>query len=114
MANENRVRKLKLSDGSVYYFYDADAARASDLDNYLLKTGGTITGNTTVDAILTAKNLKVTAIDDRALAITNVLTQNTDGSIQKRSADNVLEDIGGISYSVNTSTGTLAFKYGKQ
>lgn len=113
MAN-GLIKKIILSDGSVHYLYDVTAARATDLDNYLRLSGGTLTGDTAIDALLTANNLKVIQVDDRDLAVDNVLTwDSSDGDIQKRSADNLLEDIGGISYSVNEDTGVLSFKIGK-
>jgi len=114
MAEEKYIKKIQLSNGQVYYIYDVNAARASELDNYLLKSGGTMTGDLTIDAALQANSLKVVSVDDRKIAVTNVLTQNTDGAIQKRDADNLLEDIGGISYSMDESTGLLSFKFGRQ
>lgn len=115
MADEKkRIKKLKLGDGSIYYLYDMDAARGADLENYLELSGGTITGDVNVDAVLKAKQLTVTQLDDRNLAVTNVLTQGVNGAIEKRAADKLLEDIGGISYSMDDSTGVLSFKYGKQ
>ena len=56
-------------------------------------------------------------IDDVPLdaAIDNVLVQDaTTGQIKKRSTDKLLEDIGGISYSIDNTSGTLSFKLGRQ
>ena len=39
------VQKIVLSDGSVRYFYDAEAPRKSELNDYLPKAGGTIDGD---------------------------------------------------------------------
>ena len=112
MADEKYVKKLRFSDGRVYYYYDVTAARAADLENYLALSGGHVTGDVTIDGILAAENLRVASIDDRDLAVTNVLTQDVDtGNIQKRSADDLLSDIGG--YSVSFDDGVLSFKQGK-
>ena len=108
------IKKIVLSDGSTHYLYDVTAARATDLENYLSLSGGTVTGDTTIDAMLIANNLRVVSIDDRDIAVTNVLTWDSeDGEVQRRNADNLLEDIGGISYSVNENDGILSFKIGK-
>lgn len=111
MADKKYIKTLRMSDGSRYYFYDVSAARAAELEDYVSKSGGTMTGDLTVDAMLTANGLTVVAIDEREIAIENVLTQAADGSVQKRSADEVLYDIGG--YSVAYGDGVLSFKRGK-
>lgn len=115
MADEKFIKKIKLTDGSVYYLYDVNAPRKSDLGNYLPLTGGTITGNLKVDQQIEAGTLKVDTIEYHSTSATdNVLIQAADGTIKKRSADKLLEDIGGCSYSMDTTTGTLSFKIGKQ
>lgn len=111
---EKFIKKIKLTDGSVYYLYDANAPRISDLENYLPLTGGTVTGNLKVDEQIHAGTLKVDTITYQSTTTDNVLIQAADGTIKKRSADNLLEDIGGCSYSMNGTTGTLSFKIGKQ
>lgn len=108
------IKKIKLNDGTSYYVYDVGAPRTSDLNNYLPLTGGTITGNLTVDQQLMAGSLKVTSIEYQSTTTDNVLIQSADGTIKKRSVDNLLEDIGGCSYAISSSTGTLSFKVGKQ
>ena len=111
---EKYIKKIKLSDGSTYFIYDANAPRKADLDNYLPLSGGTITGNLTVDQLIHAGSLQVDSIEYQSTSTDNVLIQSADGTIKKRSADNLLEDIGGFSCSVDSSSGTLAFKLGKQ
>ena len=112
MAEEKYVKKLRFSDGRVYYYYDVTAARAADLENYLALSGGHVTGDVAIDGILAAGNLRVVSIDDRDTAVTNVLTQDVaTGDIQRRSADELLSDIGG--YSISYDGGVLAFKPGK-
>lgn len=54
-----KICKIKLSDGAVYYIYDADAARISDV---VLNSGGTITGNLLVDGYIEANHVKVSEI----------------------------------------------------
>lgn len=111
---EKYIKKIKLSDGSTYFIYDADAPRKADLDNYLPLSGGTITGNLKVDEMIQAGSLKVDSIEYQSTSTDNVLIQSADGTIMRRSADNLLADIGGFSCSVDSSSGTLAFKLGKQ
>lgn len=108
------IKKLRLSDGSVYYLYDATAARVEDLANKLAISGGTVTGDLAVDAMLTARGLKVLTIDDREVPVTNVLTQDVaTGQIQKRGADELLSDIGGCSFTYDSETETLNLKNGR-
>ena len=108
MAN---IKKIKLSDGSVYSIFDEGALRLDPESNKLL------TGNQVVDNVIIAGNLSILEIDDVPLdaAIDNVLVQDaTTGQIKKRSTDKLLEDIGGISYSIDNTSRTLSFKLGKQ
>ena len=108
MAN---IKKIKLSDGSVYSIFDEGALRVDPESNKLL------TGNQVVDNVIIAGNLSILEIDDVPLdaAIDNVLVQDaTTGQVKKRSTDKLLEDIGGISYSIDNTSGTLSFKLGKQ
>lgn len=108
MAN---IKKIKLSDGSVYSIFDEGALRLDPESNKLL------TGNQIVDNVIIAGNLSILEIDDVPLdaAIDNVLVQDaTTGQVKKRSTDKLLEDIGGISYSIDNTSGTLSFKFGKQ
>ena len=114
MAETKYIKKIKLDNGDVYYLYDTGAPRASDLNNYLPLTGGTITGNLSVDQKITAGTLKVVSIEFITETPTNVLVQDANGNIKKRSTDDLLNDIGGISYSMDDSTGTLSLKFGKQ
>lgn len=114
MADEKYIKKIKLDDGSVYYVCDVNAPRISDLDNYLPIAGGTITGNLTVDQKIQAGSLKVVSIEYQSTTTDNVLIQAADGTIKKRSTDNLLEDIGGCSYSMDAATGTLSLKIGRQ
>ena len=108
MAN---IKKIKLSEGSVYSIFDEGALRLDPESNKLL------TGNQVVDNVIIEGNLSILEIDDVPLdaAIDNVLVQDaTTGQIKKRSTDKLLEDIGGISYSIDNTSGTLSFKLGKQ
>ena len=108
MAN---IKKIKLSDGSVYSIFDEGALRLDPESNKLL------TGNQVVDNVIIEGNLSILEIDDVPLdaAIDNVLVQDaTTGQVKKRSTDKLLEDIGGISYSIDNTSGTLSFKLGKQ
>ena len=106
MSNDVKyIKKIKLSDGSEYLIKDSDALHTA---------GGTLTGDLTVDAKITANNLyilQVTYIQEKP---TNVLVmdENTN-EVKKRDVDNLLADIGGISYSMDDTTGTLSFKIGK-
>ena len=67
-----------------------------------------------VDRVIIQKNLTIIEIDDVPIeqAIDNVLVQDkTTGRIMKRSTDQLLADIGGVSCEVENST--FSVKIGK-
>ena len=101
------IKKVKLSDGSVYAFFDNGALRLNE--NNIL-----VTGDEVVDQVIIQKNLIIIEIDNVPVeqAIDNVLVQDkTTGRIMKRSIDQLLADIGGISCEVENST--FSIKIGK-
>ena len=108
------IKKVQLSNGEVYHIYDAGAARITDLEGYMPLDGGEITGNLQVDQEIITNNLSILALEyvEEEHEITNVLVEE-DGEIKKRSTDLLLKDIGGTSYSVDQSEGTLILKRGK-
>lgn len=111
---EKYIKKVKLTNGSTYYLYDAGAPRKADLDNYLPLSGGTITGVLEVDELIRAGKLSVDTIEYQNTATDNVLIQAADGTIKKRSTDDLLADIGGFSCSVDSESGILSLQLGKQ
>lgn len=101
------IKKVKLSDGSVYAFFDNGALRLNE--NNIL-----VTGDEVVDQVIIQKNLIIIEIDNVPVeqAIDNVLVQDkTTGRIMKRSIDQLLADIGGVSCEVKDST--FSVKIGK-
>ena len=101
------IKKVKLSDGSVYAFFDNGALRLNE--NNIL-----VTGDEVVDQVIIQKNLIIIEIDNVPVeqAIDNVLVQDkTTGRIMKRSTAQLLADIGGISCEVENST--FSVKIGK-
>ena len=107
MAN---IKRITLSDGSVYSIFDEGALRLND-------AGKLVTGNTVVDELILEGNLYITEVDNVPVdeSIDNVVTMVRDEngyySLKKRSTDKLLEDIGGTSTSVKD--GTLTMKIGK-
>lgn len=110
------IRTIRLSDGQVYSVFDPLALR-------LDANGNLITGNAVVDNVILNGHLKITEIDsvpvntsiDNVLVAYNVGTsQDPVYEIKKRDTDQLLEDIGGYSCAVNTSTNTLSLQLGKQ
>lgn len=93
MAN---IKKIKLSDGSIYSIFDEGALRL-DENNIL------ITGNSVVDEVIINGGLSILEIDDIPIeqTIDNVLVQDAaTGLIKKRSVNQLLADIGGVSCKV--------------
>lgn len=100
------VSKVILSDGSVYYIKDSNALPIS---------GGTITGDVTVDNKITAKKLFIMSVETIVTTPTNVLVQDDEtNEIKKRSTDVLLKDIGGYSCEESDlANGILTLKLGK-
>lgn len=106
MAN---IKKIRLSDGSVYSIFDEGALR---LDS----EGRLITGNKVVDGLILNSNLYITEIDDVPVEqeINNVVTmiqENGKWIMKRRSTNYLLKDIGGTSHEVEDNILTL--KIGK-
>lgn len=104
MADNLRIKKIKLSNGSVYSIFDEGSLHLNE-NNVL------ITGNSIVDEAILDGHLYITEIDDIPVnqSIDNVLVQDpTTGEIKKRTTNKLLEDIGGISYSMNDTNGVLS------
>lgn len=101
------IKKIKLSDGSVYSIFDEGALRLNE--NNIL-----ITGNKIVDEVIINGHLEIMEIDDIPVerSISNVLVQDTiSGRIARRSTEQLLADIGGVSCQVE---GTIfSVKVGK-
>lgn len=110
MADNLRIKKIKLSNGSVYSIFDEGSLHLNE-NNVL------ITGNSIVDEAILDGHLYITEIDDIPISqsIDNVLVQDpTTGEIKKRTTNKLLEDIGGISYSMDETNGILSLQIGKQ
>lgn len=110
MADIQKIKKIKLSNGSVYSIFDEGSLHLNE-NNVL------VTGNTIVDEAILQGHFYITEIDDIPVtqSIDNVLVQDsTTGEIKKRTTDKLLEDIGGISYSMNDTNGILSLQIGKQ
>lgn len=93
---ENRIKKIKLSDGSVYSIFDEGSLRL-DSNNRL------ITGNTVVDQIIIKEGLHIAEIDDVPLANVQekVLVRDaTTGEIKQQDIRQVLRNLGLITASV--------------
>jgi hypothetical protein len=97
MAN---IKRIKLSNGSVYSIFDEGALRLNE-------AGKLVTGNTIVDQIILEGNLYISEVDDVPVddTIDNVVTMVRDENgyytLKKRSTDKLLADIGGTSHEVN-------------
>ena len=58
--------------------------------------------------------LQIETIEYQSTTTDNVLIQAADGSIKKRSTDDLLADIGGFSCSMDSESGVLSLQLGKQ
>ena len=104
MAN---IKKIKLSNGLVYSIYDDGALRLNE-QNQL------VTGNSIIDNIIIKGHVEIVEIDDIPVdqAIHSVLVEDAlTGRVAKRSINQLLTDIGGISCSVEGDV--FSIKIGK-
>ena len=110
------IRTIRLSDGQVYAVYDPLAL-------HIDANGNILTDHPAIDAIILNGHLKITEIDDVPVSssIDNVLVAYNVGTaaapvyeVRKRDTDQLLEDIGGYSCAVDTSTNTLSLQLGRQ
>lgn len=105
MASNPKVTKLKLSDGVTYTVFDEFALHMDE-------NGNVTTGIEGIDYMIINMGLKLTAINGKDIAITNVLSKDTSNNeIFLRDANKLLKDIGGYSCSVNGEV--LNLKLGK-
>lgn len=110
MAEARKVVKLKLNDGQVYAIFDTGAIHVDD-------SGQISTGDQIIDNILINENKFIIEIDDMPVGqyTDYYLVQKTgDNTIKRKRRTEVLEDIGGASFNMDETTGTLTFKVGAQ
>lgn len=116
---ENRIRKIKLSDGQIYSFFDAGALRLDDENHLIVDDPRFPTGNASIDKIILDGHLSIAEVDDITVnteTTYKVLVQETGannftGEILGRDKDQILADIGGYSAKVNQDV--LELKLGK-
>ena len=103
------IKRIKLKNGSVYSIFDNDALRLNE-------QGILVTGNGVVDRVILAGNLIISIDDIPAEEVIGsiLVTDPVTGEIKKRSKDDLLKDIGGTSYKVDSQRGILSLKIGKQ
>lgn len=117
MANIKKITLVNAEgEEQVFSIFDEGALRLNS-DKIL------VTGNTIVDEVILKGHFKISKIDDVPVgtAIDNVMVAYNVGTaespvyeVRKRSKDALLNDIGGTSYSMDESTGTLKLQVGKQ
>ena len=114
----NKIRKIKLSNGQVYSFFDANALRLDEDNRLIVDDPQFPTGNPIIDKVILEGHLYITEVDD--IEVNNettykVLVQesgdNFTGEILGRDKDKILADIGGAAYQMNDDT--LSLNIGK-
>ena len=115
---ENRIRKVKLSDGQIYSFFDAGALRLDDENHLIVDDPKFPTGNRLIDKVILDGHLYIKEVDGITVnsnTTYKVLVQETGdnftGEILGRDKDQILADIGG--YSAKVSQDVLELKLGK-
>lgn len=92
---ENRIKKVKLSNGSVYSIFDEGALRLNS-DKVIC------TGNTVVDEAILNGHLSITEIDDIPIAqlTEDILVTDANGTVYKENIRQVLREIGCVTAEV--------------
>jgi len=110
MANEQKISKVKLSNGQIYSFFDSGAIHYDEKFDRLL------VGVAIIDDLIITHGLTIEQIDDIDVEefITSNLLVEKGGVVKKHPTSNLLEDIGGCSYKMDANTGVLSLKIGKQ
>lgn len=111
MAEETRkVVKLKLNDGQIYSIFDTGAIHVND-------QGRLVTGNFIVDNVLINDNKFIIEIDDIPIDQTAdyyLVQINGVQTIKRKKRKDVLKDIGGTSYNIDSEHGILQLQVGLQ
>lgn len=106
MANEIKVTKVKLDNGTVYRFIDKGAIHYDE-------EGRLVVGDAIIDNLIINNNLKILEIDDvPADQYQEVVVRDGTKRLRVRPKNEFLEDIGGCSYKVDGEV--LSIKLGKQ
>lgn len=109
MPETQYIKKVTLPDGSSYMIKDAGAPRTEDLDDYLPLTGGTLTGDLTVETDVEVNTLTIDSITSESNTPDNVLISDANGAVKKRALSSLKGDIDAFSVSMDSSTGILSF-----
>lgn len=92
MADVSKIKKIKLSDGSVYAIFDEGSLRLND--QRIL-----VTGNSVVDEVIVNGRLKIIEIDDIPIekSIDKVLTwDSATGSLYTCTLQELFKDLYGL------------------
>lgn len=104
----NRIKKIKLTDGSIYAIFDEGALRLSDPSSegrVLL-----LANNPVVDNIILQGSLEIDEVDDVPVSELNpevVFRDPTTGKLQKLALDDALVKMGVKEYAFQQTNGTL-------
>lgn len=105
----NRIKKIQLTDGSIYSIFDEGALHLSDPDSegrVLL-----LAGNPVVDNIILQGSLEIDLVDDVPLSQLNpevVFRDPTTGKLQKLSLEQAQVKLGIKRYAFKQETGVLS------
>ena len=108
---DQKISKVKLSNGQVYSFFDNDALHLHEGDTLVV-------GNAVIDNLIINEHLSILEINDMSIEEfldehSYVVTYNElSKQLKKRSSNNFLADIGG--YSAKVEDNVLSLKLGKQ
>lgn len=111
---EQKISKVKLSNGQIYSFFDNDAI------HYDKKIDRLLVGNAVIDNLIINQSLQIEEINEMSVeefldTHSYILAYNElSKEIKKRSTNTLLADIGGYSAKVDDETGVLSLKLGKQ
>lgn len=100
MADIKRIRKIKLSDGSVYSIFDEGALRLNA--DKVLCTGNAVVDEVILQGHFSTERLSITEIDDVSIKdlTEDILVTDKDGGVHYENIRAVLKEIGCVTAEV--------------
>ena len=110
---EQKISKVKLSNGKIYSFFDNDAIHYDEQGRLLVDNA--VIDNLIINGSLSIEEINEMSVEEFLEENSYILAYNDySKEIKKKAANTLLRDIGGYSAKVDDETCVLSLKLGKQ